>query len=87
MSLTATIESIQDIMRKDAGVDGDAERIGQLGWLPFLETFDDQKQELEPTHDDYRSSIPERLRWRTWAAEAVCAGAAMDDPNSSYYAG
>jgi type I restriction-modification system DNA methylase subunit len=40
MSITTTIKSIQDIMRKDAGVDGDAQRLGQLGWLLFLKIFD-----------------------------------------------
>jgi type I restriction enzyme M protein len=52
MSLTTTIKTIQDIMRKDAGVDGDAQRIGQLGWMLFLKIFDDQEQELELTYDD-----------------------------------
>lgn len=57
-------------MRKDAGVDGDAQRIGQLVWMFFLKIFDDQQQELELLQDDYASPIPERLRWRTWAADA-----------------
>jgi len=69
MSLTTAIKTIQDIMRKDAGVDGDAQRIGQLGWMLFLKIFDDQEQELALTYDDYRSPIPERLRWRNWAAD------------------
>ena len=47
MSLSTTIKSIQDIMRKDAGVDGDAQRIGQLGWMLFFKIFDDQERELE----------------------------------------
>jgi type I restriction enzyme M protein len=46
MSLTATIKSIQDIMRKDVGVDGDAQRIGQLGWMLFYKIFSDQDTEL-----------------------------------------
>jgi type I restriction enzyme M protein len=69
MSISTTVKSIQDIMRKDAGVDGDAQRIGQLVWLFFLKIFDDQEQELELLNDDYRSPVPERLRWRTWAAD------------------
>lgn len=69
MSISTTVKSIQDIMRKDAGVDGDAQRIGQLVWLFFLKIFDDQEQELELLNDDYRSPIPERLRWRNWAAD------------------
>ncbi len=56
-------------MRKDAGVDGDAQRIGQIAWLLFLKIFDDQEQELELTHDNYQSPIPEALRWSSWAAD------------------
>ncbi len=70
MSVSTTIKSIQDIMRKDAGVDGDAQRIGQLVWTFFLKIFDDQEQELELLQDNYTSPIPERLRWRNWAADA-----------------
>ena len=70
MSVSTTIKSIQDIMRKDAGVDGDAQRIGQLVWMFFLKIFDDQEQELELLSDDYSSPIPEPLRWRNWAADS-----------------
>lgn len=70
MSVSTTIKSIQDIMRKDAGVDGDAQRIGQLVWMFFLKIFDDQEQELELLSEDYTSPIPEKLRWRNWAADA-----------------
>ncbi|RLB65372.1 MAG: SAM-dependent DNA methyltransferase, partial [Deltaproteobacteria bacterium] len=70
MSVSTTIKSIQDIMRKDAGVDGDAQRIGQLVWTFFLKIFDDQEQELELLQDNYTSPIPEKLRWRNWAADA-----------------
>lgn len=40
MSISSVIKSLQDIMRKDAGVDGDAQRLGQLSWLLFLKIFD-----------------------------------------------
>lgn len=70
MSINTTIKTIQDIMRKDAGVDGDAQRIGQLVWMIFLKIFDDREQEYELLEGDYRSPIPERLRWRAWAADA-----------------
>lgn len=69
MSLGTTIKSIQDIMRKDVGVDGDAQRIGQLGWLLFLKIFDDRDKERELLDDAYASPVPERLRWRNWAAD------------------
>lgn len=69
MSVRNTVKSIQDIMRQDAGVDGDAQRISQLCWMFFLKIMDDQDQELELTHDNYVSPIPERFQWRNWAAD------------------
>ena len=69
MAINTTIKSIQDIMRKDAGVDGDAQRIGQLVWMLFLKIFDDREQEWELLDDDYVSPIPKKLRWRNWAAD------------------
>lgn len=70
MTISSTfIKSIQDIMRQDAGVDGDAQRIAQLSWLLFLKIFDDQETELELMRDAFTSPLPERLRWRTWAAD------------------
>ncbi|MBF6650429.1 class I SAM-dependent DNA methyltransferase [Methylobacter sp. BlB1] len=70
MSISNTIKSIQDIMRKDVGVDGDAQRIGQLVWMLFLKIYDDKEQEWEMFNDGYQSPIPEALRWRNWAANA-----------------
>lgn len=67
---TTLIKSIQDIMRQDAGVDGDAQRLSQISWLLFLKIFDDQEAELEIMRDDYLSPIPDDLRWRNWAADA-----------------
>ncbi|NMU29948.1 SAM-dependent DNA methyltransferase, partial [Vibrio parahaemolyticus] len=58
MSISSVIKSIQDIMRKDAGVDGDAQRLGQMSWLLFLKVFDAQEEELEFELDDYREPIP-----------------------------
>ncbi len=69
MSVRNSVKSIQDIMRKDAGVDGDAQRIGQLCWMFFLKIIDDQDQELELLQDGYRSPIPRKLQWRAWAAD------------------
>ena len=82
MALTTTIKSIQDIMRKDVGVDGDAQRIGQLVWLLFLKIWDDREQELELMEDDFASPLvdvtwrengevktAEDLRWSAWAAD------------------
>lgn len=56
-------------MRKDAGVDGDAQRISQLGWMLFLKIFDDRETEHELMNPEYKSPIPEELRWKNWAAD------------------
>lgn len=69
MSISSIIKSIQDIMRKDVGVDGDAQRIGQLVWMLFLKIFDDREMWWELKDDNYRSPIPENYRWRNWAAD------------------
>ncbi|WP_087693622.1 class I SAM-dependent DNA methyltransferase [Pseudomonas sp. PE-S1G-1] len=69
MSVSSVIKSIQDIMRKDAGVDGDAQRLGQMSWLLFLKIFDAQEQQLEYEQNNYRTPIPERYLWRNWAAD------------------
>ena len=69
MSISTVIKSIQDIMRKDVGVDGDAQRIGQLVWMLFLKIYDDREREWELFDDNYKSPIPNGMRWRTWAAD------------------
>ena len=69
MSVRTLVKSIQDIMRKDSGVDGDAQRISQLCWLFFLKIIDDQDQELELMRDGYVSPVPEQFQWRNWAAD------------------
>ena len=67
MSLSTTIKSLQDIMRKDAGVDGDAQRIGQLGWLLFFKIYSDLELEAQIEDPDYVSPIPAGLQWAEWA--------------------
>lgn len=72
MNISSTIKSIQDIMRKDDGVDGDAQRIGQLTWMLFLKVFDQKEEEWEDDAKDkkkqYHSPLPAECRWRNWAA-------------------
>jgi type I restriction enzyme M protein len=70
MSISSTIKSIQDIMRKDVGVDGDAQRLSQLVWMLFLKIFDERENEWELLQDNYKSPLPEKYRWRNWAADA-----------------
>jgi len=69
MSVSSVIKSIQDIMRKDAGVDGDAQRLGQMSWLLFLKIFDAQEEELEFEQSNYFQPIPNQYCWRHWAAD------------------
>lgn len=69
MSVRATVKSIQDIMRQDAGVDGDAQRISQLCWMFFLKILDDQDEQLELMQPGYLSPLPVDLRWSAWAAD------------------
>lgn len=69
MSVSSAIKSIQDIMRKDAGVDGDAQRLGQMSWLLFLKIFDAQEEALEFEQDNYQEPIPSEYLWRNWAAD------------------
>ena len=72
MNLSTTIKSIQDIMRKDDGVDGDAQRIGQLTWMLFLKIYDQREDEWEDDAKDqrkmFKSVLPDECRWRNWAA-------------------
>src|SRR5664279_2347469 len=68
MSVRATVKGIQDIMRQDVGVDGDAQRISQLCWMFFLKILDDQDQEFELMQRGYTSPLPVDLRWGAWAA-------------------
>ncbi len=63
------VKTIQDIMRKDAGTYGDAQRLEQLGWMFFLKIFDDREKELELLRDNYKSPLPKHLRWSDWALD------------------
>jgi type I restriction-modification system DNA methylase subunit len=63
------VKTIQDIMPKDAGTYGDAQRLEQLGWMFFLKIFDDREKEMEVLRDNYKSPLPQHLRWSKWAAD------------------
>lgn len=74
------IKSLQNIMRKDQGVSGDAQRIEQLGWMITLKIIDDKEAEMELINDDYVSVIPSELQWRSWAGDSEgITGDAMKD--------
>lgn len=68
-NIQSVIKNIQDEMRKDAGLDGDAQRISQLVWMLFLKIFDDREKNLELIDPKYKSPIPEQLRYRNWAVD------------------
>ncbi|KGJ93610.1 N-6 DNA methylase [Colwellia psychrerythraea] len=87
MSISSVIKSIQDIMRKDAGIDGDAQRLGQMSWLLFLKVFDAQEEELELELDNYKAPIPEQYLWRNWAenAEGITGETLLDFVNDELF--
>ncbi len=66
--LSAVIKRARDIMRKDAGLNGDTDRIPQIAWLLFLKAFDDLEESRGVTEEGYLPSIQKPYRWRDWAA-------------------
>ena len=67
MAIGTLIKTIQDIMRKDVGVDGDAQRISQIVWLLFLKIFNDREEEWQLTQPGFISPLDNRFRWQSWA--------------------
>ena len=87
MSLGNVIKSIRDIMRKDSGVDGDAQRISQMVWLIFLKVFDSMEEEREAEDSKYKSPLPKEIRWRNWAAnsEGITGDELLDFVNNKLF--
>ena len=69
MSLNGFVKKVQDIMRVDNGINGDAQRIEQMTWLLFLKVYDTKEYDWEFHDPNYQSVIPEELRWRNWAVD------------------
>ena len=69
MAVSNLVKRIQDIMRNDAGVDGDAQRISQMTWMFFLKVYDAKEEEWEFFDENYKSLIPDELKWRNWAID------------------
>jgi len=67
MAISNIVHSVRNIMRRDPGVDGDAQRISQMTWMIFLKVFDSMEQEKEAENSKYKSPLPEEIRWRNWA--------------------
>jgi type I restriction enzyme M protein len=84
-NVSNVVKTIQDIMRKDAGTYGDAQRLEQLGWMFFLKIFDDREQEMELLRDAYKSPLPKHLRWSAWAKdeEGITGDALLDFVNNT----
>ncbi|NLW91991.1 MAG: SAM-dependent DNA methyltransferase [Syntrophomonadaceae bacterium] len=69
MSLGSFVKTIQNIMRGDSGINGDAQRVEQMAWILFLKVYDAKEEDWEFHDDNYESIIPEELRWRNWAVD------------------
>ena len=90
MSIGSFIKTIQNIMRGDSGINGDAQRIEQMTWLLFLKVYDAKEEDWEFHDDDYQSIIPEELRWRNWAVdnkdgEALTGQSLLDFVNNELF--
>ena len=75
-NLTGFVKRLRDIMRNDAGINGDAQRIEQIAWMLFLKVYDAKEQDWEFEDEEYQSIIPEKCRWRNWAHDDK-SGAAL----------
>lgn len=86
-NVSSIIKSVRNILRKDNGLAGDAQRIEQLGWLIFLKLFDEKDKEKELMDDSYQSPIPDELKWRNWAAddEGITGDELLDFVNNKLF--
>lgn len=69
MSINTFVKSIRDIMRGDAGINGDAQRIEQMTWLLFLKIYGNKEQNWALIEDGYQSIIPDEYQWENWAID------------------
>lgn len=89
-NLSSFVKRIRDVMRNDAGINGDAQRIEQIAWLLFLKVYDAKEEDWEFEDENYKSIIPENLRWRTWAHaknqnEGLTGDALLDFVNNTLF--
>ncbi|RSK49695.1 class I SAM-dependent DNA methyltransferase [Bacillus canaveralius] len=90
MAINNLVKRIQDVMRNDSGVNGDAQRIEQIVWILFLKIYDAKEEAWELYDDNYKSIIPEGLKWRDWAVdlkdgEALTGDALLDFVNNTLF--
>ena len=90
MALNNFVKSIRNIMRNDAGINGDAQRIEQIAWMLFLKIYDAKEKDWKTMDRSYQSFIPEECRWRSWATDkgdgnALTADALLDFVNNTLF--
>lgn len=78
-NLSGFVKRIRDIMRNDAGINGDAQRIEQIAWMLFLKVYDAKEQDWEWDDEYYMSIIPDVCRWSNWAADDKSGSAMTGD--------
>lgn len=78
-NLSGFVKRLRDIMRNDAGINGDAQRIEQIAWMLFLKVYDAKEQDWEFDDDSYTSIIPEECRWANWAVDDKSGSALTGD--------
>ena len=79
MSLSNFVKRIRNIMRNDAGINGDAQRIEQIAWMLFLKVYDEKEKDWEISEEDYQSIIPESCSWKAWAHDDGSGSALTGD--------
>lgn len=90
MAISNFVKRIQDVMRNDSGVNGDAQRIEQIVWILFLKIYDAKEETWELLNDNYTSIIPKGLKWRDWAVdrkdgEALTGDGLLDFVNNTLF--
>lgn len=78
-NLTGFVKRLRDIMRNDAGINGDAQRIEQIAWMLFLKVYDAKEQDWAWDDDSYQSIISEQCRWQNWAHDDKSGAALTSD--------
>lgn len=89
-NLSGFVKRIRDIMRNDAGINGDAQRIEQIAWMLFLKVYDAKEQDWEFDDETYESVIPAPCRWANWAHDdrsgaALTGDALLDFVNNTLF--
>ena len=89
-NLSGFVKRLRDIMRNDAGINGDAQRIEQIAWMLFLKVYDEKEKDWEMDEDDYQSIIPDSCRWANWAhddksGKAITGDTLLDFVNNTLF--